>query len=390
MQVNTIFSEILRFIPGYEFDKIVDKYKGNYYTKKLTGQQQLKVLLYSQIRGLDGYRSIQTSLEAQQKKWYHTGLKRAPKSTLSDAMKNRSNKIYEELFYKLLERCRNLSPRHKFKIDNKLYNLDSTTIELCLSVFPWAKYRKTKGAIKLHCLAEQRDTMLPSFIVMSDGLKSDIKAAKDRTGIDSELLPDSIIAFDRGYIDFEWMYSLSKRRIYFVTRLKKNILYDEVPGTEKNTDESIKKDVFIKLRREKLRKTYQKNLRLIVYFDKETGKYYEFLTNNTSFTAQTVADIYKNRWQIELFFKWIKQHLKIKTFLGTSINAVLTQIWVAMIYYLLLNYIKYQTKLTQSLHELALMIREVLMDRLNLIDILSLNKDTVRRAREPIAQYALF
>jgi hypothetical protein len=390
MQVNTIFSDLLKLIPRYEFDNIVEAHNGNYYTKTFTGQQELIVLLFSQIRGQDSLREIETSLRTQNKKWYHIGIKGISRSTLADALKNRTYKIYKDLFYKLLERCRDLSPKHKFRFHNRLFNLDSTLINLCLSLYPWAKYRQAKGAIKLHCLVEQKGTTIPSFIVMSDGLESDIKAAKKRSGIDSELLPDSIIAFDRGYVDFDWLNSLNKRGVFFVTRMKKNILYDQMREYRFYSNKAIIKDVLIELRSAKSRKSYPEKLRLVVYFDKESGKYYEFTTNNMEFSAQTIADIYKNRWEIELFFKWIKQHLQIKSFLGTSVNAVLTQVWVAMCYYLLLNYIKYQTKFALSLWELGLMIREVLMERVNLIDILSLNKYTVKKAREPVPQYALF
>ena len=228
MQVNTIFSDLLKLLPRYEFDKIVDSHKGNRYTKTFTGQQELTVLLFSQIRGQDSLREIETSLRTQAKKWYHIGLKGGSRSTLSDSLKKRDCKIYEDLFYKLLGRCQDLSPKHKFRFKNRLFNLDSTLINLCLSIFPWAEYRQAKGAIKLHCLVEQKGTTIPSFIVMSDGLKSDIKAAKDSSGIDSELLPDSIIAMDRGYVDFGWLNSLDERGVFFVTRMKKNVLYDEV------------------------------------------------------------------------------------------------------------------------------------------------------------------
>jgi hypothetical protein len=390
MQVNTIFSELLKLIPRHEFNRIVDKYRGNRYTKTFTGQQEFIVLLFAQIRGLDSLREIETGLKVQDNKWYHIGLKGVSKSTLADSLKARDSRIYEELFYALSGRCRSLSPKHKFRFNNKLFNLDSTSIELCLSIFEWAKYRERKGAAKLHCLVEQKESTIPAFIVMSDGLESDINAAKNSSGIDSELTPDSIVACDRGYVDFQWFNSLNKKGVYFVSRMKTNILYDEIQEYRFYRNKAIIKDSLIELRSKKSKKLYPEKMRLVEYYDTKTEKYYKFITNNMELSGQTIADIYKNRWQIELFFKWIKQNLQIKSFLGTTPNALMTQVWVAMCYYLLLMYIKYQTKFARSLSELNLMIKTVLMDRVNLIDILSLSKKTVKKAREPVPQYSLF
>jgi hypothetical protein len=390
MQVNTIFSELLKLIPRYEFDRIVAHYNGNRYTKSFTGQQEFIALLYAQIRGKDSLREIETALKMQSNKWYHIGYKGVGKSAFAEAMNKRSSKIYEDLFNALLVRCKSLSSRHKFRFKNKLYNLDSTLIELCLSIFPWAKYRKRKGALKVHCLTEQRDSTLPSFIEMSDGKKSDVKTAKNSYGITSSLLPDSIVAFDRGYIDFEWMNSLNRKGIYFVTRSKRNMCYEVVEEYRIYTNKDIEGVVLIELANSNSKKAYPEKMRLVSYRDKDSGKLYEYITNNMTLSAKTIADVYKNRWQIELFFKWLKQNLQIKSFLGTSPNAVMTQVWVAMCFYLLLYYIKYQTKFSRTLTELALMIGEVLMDKIHLIDILSLNKFSVAKAREPSMQILLF
>jgi len=388
-QFNTILTELLKIFPRYEFEKLENQHDGNYYTKYFTGWQQLIVLLFSQIGGKDSLREIETSLNVHRNKWYHVGLKGVKRSTLSDAMSNRSCAIFEGLFYKLLDKCKSVTPKHKFRFKNPLYSLDSTVINLCLSIFPWAVFRKRKGAIKMHCLYDHSGA-LPSFIVMTDGKVHDIRVAKDEKKLDMALLPDSILSIDRAYIDYNWLYSLDKRGVYFVTRVKDNINCN-ITGQHKSIkNKQIFRDDVITLTGHYSKQKYPKQLRIVGYTDPETGKYYEFLTNHFALSAQTIADIYKSRWQIELFFKWIKQNLKIKSFLGTTPNAVMSQIWVAMCYYLLLIYIKYQTKFAHSITELSRMIKEILMVRTNLIDILSLNVKTIRKIRDPVPQMALF
>ena len=388
-QVNTILTELLRIFPRYEFEKLENRYNGNYYTKYFTGWQQLIVLLFSQIGGKDSLREIETSLNMHKARWYHIGLKDIKRSTLSDAMSNRSYEIFEGLFYRLLDKCKSVTPGHKFRFKNPLYSLDSTVIDLCLSIFPWAVFRKRKGAIKLHCLYNHSGS-LPTFMVITDGKRHDIRVARDEEKLDFALLPDSIISIDKAYIDYKWLYYINKKGVYFVTRVKNNMNYS-VTGQHKSIkNNSVVRDDVIVLTGYYTKQKYPDRLRLVGYVDSESGKYYEFLTNNFILSGKTIADIYKSRWQIELFFKWIKQNLKIKSFLGTTPNAVMTQIWVAMCYYLLLTYIKYQTKFAHSITELNRMIKEVLMKRTMLIDILSLNIITLRKIRDPVSQMALF
>lgn len=388
-QVNTIMTELLKIFPRYEFEKLEERYNGNHYTKYFTGWQQLITLLFAQAGGKDSLRDIETSLSVHYSKWYHIGLKGIKRSTLSDAMQNRPYEIFEGLFYKLLDKCQSVTPRHRFKFKNPLYTLDSTVIDLCLSIFPWATFRKRKGAIKLHYLYDHSGS-LPTFMTMSDGKTHDIRVAKSNEKLDFAFLPDSIISIDKAYIDYRWLYSLNQRQITFVTRAKNNMEYKVTGQHQAIKRKQVICDNRIRLIGYESRKKYPEELRIVDYTDPDTGKQYEFLTNNLKLAAKTIADIYKSRWQIELFFKWIKQNLKIKSFLGTSPNAVLTQVWVAMCFYLLLTYIKYQTKYGYSLTELSRMIKEVLMDRTNLVDILSLNVKTVRKAREPVPQMELF
>ena len=304
-------------------------------------------------------------------------------------MKNRPHQIYEGLFYKLLDKCRSVTPDHKFRFKNPLFSMDATVIDLCLSVFPWAEFRQRKGAIKLHYLFDHRGS-LPAFMVMTDAKHHDVRVARSEEKLDFHLLPDSIISFDRAYIDFQWLYTLDQRKVWFVTRSKTNIQYRIIGQHQPITNKQVTRDEKIELVIDGTRAKYPKAFRRVCYTDPDTGKEYEFITNNMKLAASTIAAIYKSRWQIETFFRWIKQNLKIKSFLGTSQKAVLTQIWIAMCYYLLLSYIKLQTKYRHSLQELTRMIAAVVMEQRLLIDILSLKEQSLKKAREPVFQLALF
>jgi hypothetical protein len=384
-RVYTIFSELLKLCPRYHFDKAVAQYQGDRYVKTFTTWQQFMAILYSQIKQKDSLRDIVTGLSAQAARWYHLGLTGIYKSTLCDANARRDYRIFEELFYHLLTRCKSLTPKHKFRFKNPLYTIDASTIDLCLSVFPWAKFRTTKGAIKLHCLYDHSGA-LPTFLTITDGKRHDVRVVKDNA---FPLLPDSIVSVDKAYIDYKWLNSLDEQGVWFVTRAKTNIDY-AVVGQHPVSSRKVLSDERISLQGPLTKSKYTKDLRLIRYYDEERHKRLTFLTNNFKLAAATIAQIYKSRWQIELFFKWIKQNLKIKSFLGTSKNAVLTQIWVAMCYYLLLTYIKYQTKYSFSLLQLSRVIREMLFERKALIDILTLKPDRLKISAEEPLQGALF
>jgi hypothetical protein len=353
--------------------------------KTFTTWQQYITVLYSQIKQKDSLRDIETGLQAQSPRWYHLGLTGIHKSTLSDANTKRDYRIFEDTFYNLLARCKDLTPKHRFRFRNPLYTIDATTIDLCLSVFPWAKFRKTKGAIKMHCLYDHSGA-LPSFLTITDGKKHDVRVVKEHA---FPLVPDSIVSIDKAYIDYKWLYSLDKKGIWFVTRAKSNI-DSVVTGQHPISGKGVLSDESISLQGPLTKTYYPKELRLIRYYDEERKKTLTFLTNNFKLAASTIAQIYKSRWQIELFFKWIKQNLKIKSFLGTSKNAVLTQVWIAMCYYLLLTYIKYQTKYGYSLLQLSRVIREMLFERKNLIDILTLKPERLLAVRSEPLQGALF
>jgi hypothetical protein len=384
-KLETIFGELLKLVPRYQFEKAVEQYHGDRYVKSYTTWHQYITILFSQIKQKDSIRDIVTGWDAFESRWYHLGMKDIRRSTFSDANNKRDYQIFESLFYHLLSRCRGYTPKHRFKFNNPLFSLDASVVDLCLSVFPWAKFRKTKGAIKLHCLYDHSGA-LPSFVTITDGKKHDVTVAKKT---DLPLSPDSIVSIDRAYIDFKWLNSLDENGVWFVTRAKSNIDY-VATGQHPVSGKGVRKDQTILLKGPRTKNYYQKELRLIEFYDEETKKHLTFLTNNRKLAASTIAAIYKSRWQIELFFKWIKQNLKIKSFLGTSKNAVLTQIWVAMSYYLLLTYIKFQTKYGHSLLTLSRIIREMLFERKNLIDILTLKPERLLAVQDEPIQGALF
>jgi len=381
----TIFGELLKLLPRHQFDRAVEEWCGDRYVKKFTTWQQLVTMLYSQIGQKDSLRDIATGLTAHAARWYHLGLSGVSKSTLADANNRRDYRIFESLFYNLMRRCKDLTPKHRFRFNNPLYSIDATTIDLCLSMFPWAKFRTAKGAIKMHCLYDHSGA-LPTFIIVTDGKKHDVRVAKEH---EFPLVPDSIVSVDKAYVDYKWLRSLQDKGVWFVTRAKRNIDY-VVVGQHVAKGKGILSDERIALQGPLTKTYYPDDLRLIRFHDDERNKTLVFLTNNFKLAASTIAQIYKSRWQIELFFKWIKQNLKIKSFLGTSKNAVLTQVWVAMCYYLLLSYIKYQTKFGNSLLYLSRVIRETLFERKTLIDILTLRPERLLAAHEQGLQGSLF
>lgn len=366
-QFNTGLNQLLQMIPRQAFDRLVREHQGDRYKKCFSVYNLFVAHLFSQIRRKDSLRDIEVGLNQHQSKWSHLGIKKIAKSTLSDANNRIDAQIFEKLFYEFLSKCTNFSSKKKFKFKNPLYALDATVIDLCLSMFEWAKFRKTKGAIKLHCLMDIKGS-IPTFMVMTDGKKHEARVAQDEP---LPLLPDSIITFDRGYMDFSVFGAYQQNGIFFVTRAKSTLKYTLVGQHPLPHRKGLLFDRTIRLSNYYQRLDYTHDLRLVGFKCPETGKLYEFLTNNFKLSAATIANIYKARWEIELFFKWIKQNLKLKSFLGTSKNAVMSQIWIAMIYFLLLSYLKHQTKYRYSLLNLSRIIQETLFDRRSIIDLLA-------------------
>jgi len=389
MSRNTVFSQLLQLICQYRFKKCVDRYEGDKYTKRFTCWQQLLVLLFAQAKGHASLRDIEVSLRSHERKWYHLGLTSVARSTLADANTGRDADIFKDVFYGLLDKCRDLAPAHRFKFKNPLYTFDSTLINVCLSLYPWATYRKKKGAFKLHTLLDHAG-YLPSFIVITDGKTHDINVVKDTVYGVPGLSPDSILLVDRAYIDYNWLYSLTTNRLFFVTRVKKNMKYTVLGQQKISNNNGVVEDRRVRLSNYYQSRYYPAPLRLVTVADPETGEQITFMTNNFTLDAETIAELYKSRWQIETFFKWVKQNLRIKSFLGTSPNAVMTQIWAAMIYYLLVSFIKFQTKCRHSLHELTRIIGELLLDTVYLIEILTIPFNRFKLVTQLQRQLTLF
>ena len=375
---NTLMNQLLVHIPRHDFQSLVSQWGGDHYVKHFTTWNQLVTLLYAQAADKRSLRDIQNGLNVQAGKLYHLGFTDPiRRSTLSDANASRNWAIYQGLFDKLLARCQTLSPRHKFRFKNPLRILDSTVIDLCLSMFPWATFRRTKGALKLHCQLEHAGS-IPSFAVVTDGKCNDLRATKAFF----EPLPDSIYCVDRGYISFAFFRRIHDAGAFFVTRARHRFSYVITGQQELPKNKAVLADLTIEPTTPWCRRDFPYPVRMIRFHDALSNRTFEFLTNNFQLAATTIADIYKARWQIESFFKWIKQNLRVKTFLGTSRNAVLTQIYVALCYFLLLAYIKFQAKYRFSLYYLHRMVRETLLERLSLIDLLGLTEAKLPKVRD--------
>jgi hypothetical protein len=383
---STVFGPLLNMLPRNQFEHHVAKSKANYYTKHFTTWCQLLVNLYAQASGKKSLRDIETGLRVQQHAWYHLGLTNISRSHLAYVNAKRDWRIFEFLFYQLLAQCREVTPKHRFRFKNPLQVLDATVIDLCLAMFPWAKFRTTKGALKLHALLDLNGT-IPSFVVVTDAKQHERTVAKAYA---FPLFPDSIVVMDKAYIDFSYLESLTRQQVYFVIRAKANMTYPVVGQQQLPQNQAVIADHIITLTGPLTTPKYPDKLRLVTFYDHASNRTFQYLTNHFQLAAATIAHIYQARWQIERFFKGIKQHLKIKTFLGTSPNAVLTQIWTAMIYYLLLAYIKYQTKYAYSLLYFTRVIRETLFRRTDIIDLLHLSPIRLHKLREPCYQLSLF
>lgn len=373
-----VLNQLQHLLPLSEFQSFVGQHQADKYVKRLTCRNQLSILLYAQATEKVSLRDIQTSLTIRDSSWYHLGLETAARSTLAKANEKRPFQIYESLFYKMLEKCGTLTcGTASFSFHNDMRAIDSTTIDLCLSVFPWARFRTEKGAIKLHTSFGIR-SQIPDLIEITDGKVGDITAAK---GFDlSRYAKGTIFVIDRGYTDYAFLRSIVEAGHHFVIRRKSNAHVLRLKEHRPPCGEGVLKDEKVGFVLPQALKDYPDDLRLVTFHDAVHDITYEFLTDEFRLSAANIALIYKQRWQIELFFKWIKQHLKIKTFLGTSKNAVMTQIWIAMIYFLLLAWIKFQTRFKGSLLELTRMIAEVLLDRISIVDLLNLTPRTVKKA----------
>ncbi len=364
-----VFAQFLSLLSRYEFQRIVNKYKGDYRTKHFKCWDQMVCIIFAHIRQENSLRDIDIALNAHANKLYHIGVKQCPKSTLADANERRDWRIYEEFAKSLMLRARREYAKTELavEVDNAVYALDASIIDLTLSLFPWAKFRKTKGAIKLHAMIDLRGN-IPAFLTITDGKVHDVKAAPQ-----VPIEPEGIYVVDRGYVDFAWLWSIHQTCAFFVTRLKKSIKWTRVVSHPVNKSIGLRCDQEVLLATRRLKKLYPNRLRRISFRDETQHRWLVFLTNNFIHPAETIAALYKARWEIELFFKWIKQNLKVKTFYGTSPNAVKTQIWIAMIIYLELAILKERYHLEPSLSKLLHFLEVNLFERKPLISIFQTN-----------------
>ncbi len=369
-----VFAQFLELLPRYEFQRIVNKYKGDYRTKSFKCWHQLACMIFAQIRQEDSLRDIDISLNAHSKKLYHIGIKQCPKSTLADANERRDYRIFEDFAKSLMQTARREYSQTELAVEvsNAVYALDASTIDLTLSLFPWAKFRKTKGAIKLHAMIDLRGN-IPAFLIITDGKVHDVKAAPH-----IPIEPDGIYVVDRAYIDFEWLWSIHQAKAFFVSRLKTSIKWTRVISHPVDKSIGLRSDQEILLFSKQSKAKYPNRLRRISFRDEIQNRTLIFLTNNFELSAETICALYKSRWEIELFFKWIKQNLKVKSFYGTSPNAVKTQIWISMIVYLILAILKERYRLKNSLSQLLHFLEVNLFEQKSLISIFQFNSREVK------------
>jgi hypothetical protein len=344
---KTLFAQVMELVPWKTFGRIVERHKGDAGVRTLSCADLFRVMAFAQLTWRESLRDIEACLAANQAKLFHMGLKAAPaRSTLADALERRDWRIYHALAQRLIVRARALYAQEPsvLELDASVYALDSTTIDLCLSLFDWAPFRSTKAAVKLHTLLDLRGS-IPTFIHISDGKLHDVNVL--------DILPVEAGAFyvmDRGYVDFARLYAIHQAGAFFVTRAKQGMDARRVYSSATQRDTGVICDQRVMLNGFYSAKAYPEHLRRVRFKDPSSGKMLVFLTNNTVLPALTIAALYKSRWQVELFFKWIKQHLRIKRFLGTSENAVKTQVWCAVATYVLIAIVKKELQLEASLY----------------------------------------
>ena len=368
---KTLFAQLMEFLPWKTFSRIVERYRGDQRTRTLSCSEQFRAMAFAQLTYRESLRDIETCLSVQASKLYHMGFREpVRRSTLADANESRDWRIYAELAQRLIAQARKLYASEDLGLDltNTVYALDSTTIDLCLSVFPWAHFRTTKAAVKMHTLLDLRGN-IPSFIHVSDGKLHDVHAL-------DLLIPEAgaIYVMDRGYVDFARLYALHRAGSFFVTRAKSNMDAHRVYSAPTDRTTGIICDQTIALDGFYSRQDYPDHLRRVRYNDAETDKALVFLTNLFAVPPLTIAALYKNRWQVELFFKWIKQHLRIKQFYGTSENAVKTQIWIAVSVYVLVAIVKKQLKIETSLYTSLQILSVSLFERMPLYQALAVEE----------------
>ena len=377
---KTLFAQIMDFLPWKTFHRLVSRHEGNRGVRTLSCAEQFRVLAFAQLTGRESLRDIEASLSAQSAKLYHMGI-RSPvrRSTLADANERRDWRIHAEFAQRLIAQARKLYAGEDLglELDNTVYALDSSTIDLCLSVFPWALFRSTKSGVKLHALLDLRGS-IPAFIHVSEARRHDVNVL--------DLLvpePGAFYVMDRAYIDFGRLFHLHSLGAFFVVRAKSNTKFRRRYSRPADKSAGVLCDQTIVLTGVSTGRDYPQPLRRVKYRDAQTGRTFNFLTNHFAVPAATVADLYRNRWQVELFFKWIKQHLRIKSFLGTSENAVKTQIWVAVSVYVLVAIVRKRLGLNVPLYTLLQVLSVTLFEKTQLNQGLFDNPNTTEPNGDP-------
>ncbi len=365
---KTIFAQIMDFVPKYEFNKCVKRYNGHYKVLHFTCWEQFLCMAFAQLTYRESLRDIEACLRSIHKKLYHIGIhNKVSRNTLANANQKRDWRIYRDFGHLLIEHAHKLYANDTFAVTlkNTVYALDSTTIDLCVSLFPWAAYCPNQAAIKMHTLLNLRGN-IPSVIVITDAKVSELKIL-DQLFIE----PGALYVIDRGYFDFSRLWTIHQRRGFFVTRMISNVRFQRIYSQKVYKETGIQCDQIVQFQTEYAKKRFPSKVRRIRYFDSNSEKRLVFLTNNMDLSAETIAALYRSRWQIELFFKWVKQHLRIKAFYGRSENAVKTQIWIAVSIYVLVAIVKKELKIKLSLYTILQILSISIFEKTSILQALS-------------------
>jgi len=383
---KTIFSQLMDYLPSHEFRRCVDRYKGSYKVKRFSCWDQFLCMAFAQLTYREGLRDIEACLRSAGSKLYHMGIRgRVSRNTLANANLVRDWRIYADFAQVLIRTARQLYIGDRFgvELDETVYALDATTIDLCLSLFPWATFRRHKGAIKLHTLLDLRGN-IPSIIVITQGKVHDVNIL-DQLVFEA----GATYVMDRGYLDFKRLYKITLASAFFVTRARSNFVFKRLYSMPVDKSTGVLSDQIIRLASFYPNKGYPDKLRRIRFRDKDNSKLLVFLTNNFTLSASVIAQLYRSRWQVELFFKWIKQHLRIKAFYGTSENALKTQIWIAISIYVLVAIVKKRLNLEGSLYRILQILSVTIFEKMPLLQALS-DTDFKEPEHDPCNQLNLF
>jgi len=361
---DSVLSQVLKLLPRHEFERHANRHDGRRRSDAMSRWSQFVALTIGQLGGRSSLRDIEATVRSQGHHRYHLGNQAISRSALGRANEQLDYRFYESLFQTLYQRCTGDVRRHGFRFKNKLFSLDASLIDVSMKIFPWANYNGKKAAFKLH-LGLDHDGLIPAFADLTKGKVADITHARRMN-----FPPGSVLVFDKGYSSYRWHNTLTEKGIFFVTRLRSNAQYRVLERRPVKRGSGVTSDQIIEYTAERKDGDPLTPVRRVGYRDAETGKHYVFITNQFNWSANTIADIYKERWQVELFFKWIKQNLKIKAFLGTSENAVMTQIMAALCVYLLLAYLKFKSKLGKSLQQIIRLLQLNLFARRSLLTLL--------------------